>query len=460
MERLFGFFAVNDEATLTAELDDLERQGDLGPLAAQVSLVRGAWLCCDSARMEEGRAALRRALAARNDLLSVADALYAEALIETRPLPMIQALRKAVAADPLHYTAQASLTTALLASGQPDEAVAQADQMAGLFPDSPVPPYVRALARMLHGDRKAMNEELDRMAARMKSDLGPVRRFTDALADIVDLFAKLDDDPNNPKNLWFWWKLGGLIANLRAEAPAAAKPLAFAIPSSGLLTQWTAELFAAYLESPVGGGDVPPHLAQLGRDSPEALVQSLIMANRLTAAYRAFKTNRPADARLAFDEASRQAFVAAASPTLLVRSPITYQARFVGMTADVVLLKLNPGDEDKRFQRVWDNLHRLMAEGRPWPAFRRQLIALFLDMLISSAPAEMEADWKADTPAGAEALRRRNARLEQIALALLADWENEEPTNASISVWRRGVHTWAEGRAAPPGPTELMPKAP
>ncbi len=77
-ERLFGFFFVNDMPTLLAELDDLDRRPDRGPLKARVALARGAYLMCDSDRIAEGRAWVVKALADRERSdFSPADTLFA-----------------------------------------------------------------------------------------------------------------------------------------------------------------------------------------------------------------------------------------------------------------------------------------------------------------------------------------------------------------------------------------------
>src|SRR5262249_54513686 len=78
VERLVGYFALNQIADLTQELDALERE-ELDDLAAQVKLVRGAWLLCDFDRQGEGRAIIREALNERHPLFSPADVAFAEA---------------------------------------------------------------------------------------------------------------------------------------------------------------------------------------------------------------------------------------------------------------------------------------------------------------------------------------------------------------------------------------------
>jgi hypothetical protein len=77
--------ATGYQETLPRELTALERHPDLGRLAAQVDLVRGAHLLGDSARQDEGRSAVHRALSARADLASVLEDLEKWAEVRARP---------------------------------------------------------------------------------------------------------------------------------------------------------------------------------------------------------------------------------------------------------------------------------------------------------------------------------------------------------------------------------------
>src|SRR5262249_32185553 len=125
VERLVGFFALNDTGRLARELDALGR-GGLGDLAAPGALLPGARPLCGSAQEARGRALVQRALADRGHLFSAADVAFAEALAAGRLGESVAALRRAVDADPLHYLASGSLAVALAAAGEREEARRQA----------------------------------------------------------------------------------------------------------------------------------------------------------------------------------------------------------------------------------------------------------------------------------------------------------------------------------------------
>jgi hypothetical protein len=72
--------SLSRTAELTRELDFLE-QYELHSFAAQVKLIRGAWLLCDFTRQEEGKKLVQEALADRQHLLSKADVAFAEAKV-------------------------------------------------------------------------------------------------------------------------------------------------------------------------------------------------------------------------------------------------------------------------------------------------------------------------------------------------------------------------------------------
>jgi tetratricopeptide (TPR) repeat protein len=449
--RLFGFFAVNDKNTLMAELDALAARPDLGRYKAHLALVRGAYLLTDSALQAEGQTWVRRALEARDDLLSPADVAFAEALLETRPLPMIAALRRALERDPLHYNAQASLVIALVASGQLDDAAAQARQMAALYPDSAVPPLASALAALYRGDRPAMEAGLTAVAARLKADVAPLKQYLNTVAEILDIMAQGNDGPAGVKPM-SQFRLFVLLPRMVVQAGTAVKPLAFAVPSVNLLFRWQGELFET--SRSLGKSDDATYhkLVALGAGNPEALIHGMIATNRLMAANRELSANHPAEARRGLAEAADLAYRACEAPTLLVRSPTRYQMRAIGMVADVGVLKLTPDDEGERIRRLRANLHRLVVDGRAWPETRRQFIGAFINMAMSPLTPPLEAEWKLDSPAGAEGYRQRKVWLEHVSRNVLDDWRDDDPADQAVSRLQAELDKGSEQQARPAAP--------
>ncbi len=464
VERLFGFFAVNDEARLKAELEDLRAQPTLGRLAAKVSLVRGAYLLCDSTRRAEGLAAVREALVAREDLLypggdqsNMADLAFAEALVETRPIAVVDRLRQAIRHDPLHYPAESSLVVALLTSGQPEEAERRAERMEEFFPASPVPPLVRAVVAVMRGDRKAMRAGVAKVAERLHADLSDFLHYCEILTDVLDILAK--DTPTGNLDILDQLKIVKLSLEMQSIVETAAKPLAFAVPTVGLAFAWFNKLLAAFKHD-AGKGDNATFELFMGmsQDSPEAFILALAAANRLVAACALVNANQLAEYRAALAQLSDLAYRAADSPTMLVRSPIRYQTRLIGMIADLGLLKLDPEPKksEVRIRRVRDNLHRMVADGRRWPVARRECMTLFTMMLTSSLTPELAADWKLDRPEGVAAFQKRNRDLTRLGRTLLEDWVDDEPKSRAARKLLTDLNAWeAAGYRSGPAPIPL-----
>jgi hypothetical protein len=107
------------------------------------------------------------------------------------------------------------------------------------------------------------------------------------------------------------------------------------------------------------------------------------------------------------------------------------------------VLKIAPGPERVRSQRIRDHLHRLVIDGRKWPVSRRQGIGIVIRMVTMPVTPEMGADWKWDTPEGAEAYRQRNLWLERVCRALLEDWQDDDPDDPTIPRLRSDLDRWA-----------------
>ncbi len=477
VERLFGYFATNDEARLVRELNALEADPALGLLAARVKLVRGALVVCDVERAAAGRELIRAALAERDalparerdELFTPADVLYAEALLETRPRPLIAKLREAVARDVLHYPAHAALVVALLASGDAKAAHQQAETLAGLFPDSPVPAFVRAATALVGGDRATMRASVAELGRQIGADTQLFAQFFESFADVLELWNKHASARNglNPFQLAV---LGVKLAKMKALAAAAFRPVAFPVPTVNLFFVWYFELLQEYAETnralafdpsllPAldAAGD---RLADFVKDYPEALAHTTLAANRFVGATIAVVADKPDDARARFLKTADAAYRAAEQPTLVPKAPIRYGARFVGVCSDIGILKLTPNASPIHVRRVRDQLPQLLAEGRgEWADHRDDCVEMTIRLLTSSLTPKLKADWQADAPAGREAYRARNRQLYVVGRTLIDTWADEvadrtgrakRRTADKVAELRALLEGWAEAEGLVP----------
>jgi hypothetical protein len=460
-ERLFGFFATNDEPKLLAELNALEAEPDLGPVAARVKLVRGANLLCDPERAAQGRALIAQALEQRDaipaerrdQLFTPADVLYARALQETRPRQVLEQLRAAVKADLLHYPAHAALVVALFASGDREEAVRQADVLGGLFPESPVPALIRALSAVAAGDRPGMKQAVAEFGHKARANVALFSEFCDTLADVLDLMQEHTATLGglNPFRLA---ALGLKVAKLRAIGAAAFRPLAFPVPTVNLLFVWYLEIFGAFQEAGQVVGKLDPaglpgldatgkRLEALAADYPEAMAHALLATNRFFGGAIALEANNVPDCHARLKDAAARAYLAADQPTLAPRAPVRYSARFVGVLSDVTILKLIPDADPVHLRRVHDHLPRLLADGRgKWSEHLDACVELTIRMVTAPPTPAQQVEWKADAPAGRAAYRDRNRQLYRVSRSLLDAWTDELAARAG------GAKKRAEAKAA------------
>jgi tetratricopeptide (TPR) repeat protein len=456
VERLFGYFESNDQDALDREFHDhlLGPDGqphpELGSLAPQVLLARGARLMCASDQIDEGRELVHRALERKGDLFSPADVAFAEGLAATKPRPVVEALHRAVAADPLHYPAHASLVVALLASGQPAEALRQADQMAGLFPASPVPPLVAGLVATLNGDRPTAAKQLAEVATRVGTDPAPLLAFGSQLADLLDQTDRIRVSMNG--SLTVPRGLTEKQTKLADTAVAAAKPIAFAVPTVHLYYRWFSELFAVAAQNTTWSDPAAAHrrLSDLCKDHYDAQFFAQLALNRFRAAIPLVNTGKPADAHKALAEAADLCYVATAAPTLVERNGVRYTCRCVGVMSDVGALKFAPGPEAGRWRRVRDNLPRLVTDGRGehMRDTRMQAVTFVIDLITTPLTPGQLADWKPDTERGKAAIRERDAELYRAARGLLDDWATEDPDTPVHKGLLNQLEVWNTGRDA------------
>lgn len=449
VERLSGYFATNDREGLSSELDELAARSDLGRLQAPLNLARGAFLLCDSSAQRQGRKLIRQALQSQDDLaFSPADPSFARALAETRPRKVLEHLREAVRLDPFHFLANSSLLVALMAGGELAEARRQCDQMQGFFPEAALPSLIRAMVGLLEGDRQGMRRDLDDLARRLgpvkTADMTALRSYCERLADILDLFNRFETlcgGLGPIDNL----KLGFAFVRLRAETQSAIQPFAFPVPTVGLMFQSIEAILDAYLMTGTTGHEASfRKLLAMSEDYPEAMVLAMAAANRLIVVQGLIDRAELVRARTLLTEIAGLSGRAADAPTLVPRSPIRYQARILCAIADITLLKITPEPGRAPMARLWDNLRRMIVDGRRRERDRQQGLDLLLKMILAPPTREQAVDWKRDTPDGALAYRLRCRQLYSFGRALVENWLEDEPGNAAAKKWLEDLRAWAE----------------
>ncbi|MFI5453929.1 MAG: protein kinase [Isosphaerales bacterium] len=463
VERLFGFFATNDREGLSREIDDLAASSDLSRLEAPFNLARGAYLLCDSSAQAKGRELIRKALQARDDLVfSPADPSFAKALAETRPRKVLEHLREAVRLDPLHFLANSSLLVALIATGELVEARRQCDQMQGFFPGAALPSFIRAMTDLIEGNREGMRRGLDDLARRLgpegTADMVALRPYCERLLDILDLFNRFQT-VGGGLGLLDNLKLGFAFGRLRAETGTAIQPFAFPVPTVGLMFQSVEALLDAYLMTGTTGHEASfRKLLALSEDYPEAMVLAMAAGNRLILVQGMINRAELAPARALLTEIARLSERAAETPTLVPRSPIRYQSRILCAIADVTLLKITPDPGRAPMARLWDNLRRLIVDGRQRERDRQQGLDMLLKMIVVPPTREQAADWRRDTPDGALAYRLRCRQLYSFGRALVENWLDDEPGNMTAKKWLDDLRAGTE-RQNPASDHQREPEA-
>ncbi|MCI0456720.1 MAG: protein kinase [Gemmataceae bacterium] len=464
VERLVGFFALNRTTELTKELDALGRL-ELGHLATQVKLIRGAWLLCDSARAGEGRQLVREALQDRQHLFSDADKAFAAALAAERLGKTITLLRQALDADPLHYLAASSLPVALAAAGDRDEVRRQARFLRGVFPASPIADVADALVAFLEGDRAELKRKVVRIAEKLPQD-------RQALVTRMEAFLLLLMDVQ-AINIRGWAGEGGghgdekdralqLLDKAKQIAGLPnAEPLGLPVPTTGLIQQRCLDVLFAYRDlAPLAkGAAVPPgvlaRLKALNEDSPDAALLLLTAMIRARMAGEAMNREDVAKTRTHLQTAAELAARAVRAPCLLPRSPVPYMARGLGMVADITLLKLARAPDPIHLRRVRASMHLLVSEGQNWKSLRQGLIRGCVATIAQSLTRQLYLDWNLEDPAGKDAFNNRRQDLVVLCQALLDDWAIDEPNNPDIPRFRNALRIWV----ASPGILD-DPKAP
>jgi|GEM_PF-5757014 len=444
-ERLFGFFATNDEAGLRADFAALGAEPKLDPdVAAWVKLVRGAHALCDTGGSEPGRELIRAALAERARVPAVpgapfftpADVLYGEALLETTPRAVYTKLKAAVDADALHYPARSALIITLLASGDPRGAVKAAEEFAGLFPDSPVPAFARAARAVVDGDRAAMRREIAEFGRKARTDPNALLEYGELLADILDIMTK---NAGTLQGLTVAERkaLVAKMAQLQSRVAGAQKPVALPVPTVNRLLVWNLALFTKFDSLPALGGGLDPKLipkldadgadlAAFVADYPEALAHNLYAVNRFVGGAIAVNSDDVAGVRQRMPVAAEAAYRAADQPTLVERAPARYASLFVGIASDLTLVKLVPDAPPLHLQRLQDSLPRLIADARgQWPDNLDQCAFMFVQLATVVRTPKLLEVWATDTAVGRNLLWTREGQLYRSARYLVERWGEE-----------------------------------
>jgi serine/threonine protein kinase len=453
VERLGGFFALNETARLTEELDTLGRL-ELGALRSQVILTRGAWVLCDSDQQSEGHALVRQALEDWEQLFSPADVAFAEALIAERIGATIKCLRRAVAADPFHYLAGSSLAMALAVTGQREEARRQIRFLRSAFPFSPMPEYADALCDLLEGDRTALKEDLGRVAEKLpragRAKVARMEQFLGVILDLQDLGIRLSAGEDAVKTVFDIMQAQALLLKAkRLGGLPNVEPLGLPIPGVSLMYHRLMDVFTVYVEVgiPARGGDIRSQtlarIQALNEDAPDATLLVLAGVVHMQLAVEPVNRGDIPATRKHLEACAELSARAVSAPCLLPRTTIPYLGRCLGILADVSLLKLVRDSERVSLRRVRDNLHPLVAEAEKWPKLREQFIGLYVKMTTTPLTAAQCADWHRDAAEGQKAFAQRRALLASLARSLLDDWALDEPKNPALEKLHAEVAAWS-----------------
>ena len=462
VERLVGFFALNQTEALTGELAALD-QFPPGELTAQIKLMQGAWLLCDLSRQDRGQVLVREALADRQHLFSSADGAFAEALAAERTGQAIAALRRAVAADPLHYLATSSLVMLLAAVGDRDEVRRQAQFLHGIFPTSPMPDFAELIVSLIDGDRKSVMANLQRVGEKLppqrRSAVARLEEFLTPLLELQEISRRLSggDLRGLPRALV-------LLARVKhAGSVPSLGPLGLPVPIVPLLSRRVVRVLSAYLE--VGpliyvGLPVPAARARLeaiNSDWPDAGTLLLLGIVRLRMAVVPLNRGEVGEALEHVRAAAELSSRAIQAPSMLPQpSTIPYLARGLAAVADLAVLKMARQPDPIHLRRLRASLPRMVSQGQTWPDLRQPLLALLVQIATTPLTPQQVVDWKLQDAAGRAAFRERMRTVATLSRALLDDWAIDAPDNPVIPRLHQDLIRWTattgidDGKRMPP----------
>jgi serine/threonine protein kinase len=411
VDRLRGFFAINEWTILWQELERLQSQ-PLGRHRATVLLMRGDFLFCNQDRQVEAEKAVREALALGG--LAPEDAAYSEGLLAEKPLDKLRNLRKAIDLAPsrLHHRASGALCMALTCLGYLAEARQEAKFMQRIYTEDPLPLFVDALIDLLEGERESSLRKLDSLRKKLAPD--KVELLRDLLAEVgkaLSILEKMNGtiDGLVPQD---FFGLAGIAARIGALARKATEPLGFGIPTVSVLFQRLSAAARSFGQSLVGQhekalqtvtramGDCPDTLLLLLATTYQGMLWQQVATRGDRTAARA--------ALVAVAERWRQAQVA---PALLPRMAFRYQALLLATGAEATLIQDHEAADPARRERLTGNLHRLVIEGQRFPQMRRTVCERLVPELAPSPGRVLLETWQLLQPEDEIVLRLR-AQLE------------------------------------------------
>jgi hypothetical protein len=217
------------------------------------------------------------------------------------------------------------------------------------------------------------------------------------------------------------------LANLLAAQQQALE----ALPSWPFLTEGAARKAAE-------------RLAEASRETPDALLFHLEARLHLLLARADLGRADLAAYRRRLREVLRLCRRVGGSPSLAPRRALAYRTRLLAALADVGLLLTASPPAEGQIDRLRDNIHRLVVEGRSWPAARRRGLEALLELLMAAPEGKMGQEWRLDEKEGAVRFRARKEVLRDLGLQLLSGWQQDEPRAARPALLRGRLELWAE----------------
>lgn len=437
VERLVGLFATNRTDDLERELAELSRL-DLGPLAAQLDLQRGAWLMCDANATAEGKALVRRALERRADLVARGDAAFAEALAAERTVDMLAGLRRAAAENPLHFHANTCLGVLLAICGETEEARRVATYLGGVFPESGTGEMVETILAF-SADSGDLDARLAAWAARLPPEarerVEPAGRMLRANLEARRAMEALLLPGQGMPNLGRFARVAGVF---RDTAASTRRPFAAPVPVVGaFFARWK-----PFLEVCVRFG---PEILLLGTlseksraavqhvldDYPEKVLMTMLAADRLRHLPPLVNRADPKAIALA-NEIGEDVARADAAPTVVPETTIPDTTLGLSLLMDITALKLQPVPPAGIRQRLARNLGRVQPRMVARPASYKPIVTFCLAMATAPlTPAQARAYWKTDTAAGRDAQRAREGEVLALTHLLIGAWDQAGGADAA-----------------------------
>ena len=208
LDRAKALFALNRADDALGEIQAIERRDDLGPLAAEIQLIRG-----DLLLGVDNEEAVRLIRASLSGLTSTADQRFALGLLAETSPDALDHFQQALQAEPYHLRANEMAGLMLFFLGRKAEARRRLDIAEVFFPDDPNLHVLEALLLAADGDRAGavalLDESRDQLGAKAITDVRPILDVLAELANIED-YVSVDGQVD----LLHWGKIAGLILKI------------------------------------------------------------------------------------------------------------------------------------------------------------------------------------------------------------------------------------------------------